>query len=317
MKCEFCKNEHDGSYGSGRFCKEHCSRMFSKSKLDQKAKKVIQCSMCHKDLETNIHSDPKTTRCSECKKIKSIRIRTCKWCNQTPCLRKDICKHFKLFTTLISKFGMNPIVIGTINIYEEYERIQTLIQEEYIDNKLSLTELAKKYNYRKQKIRQLSEVLDALNIQKRDIGESLSLAYLNGRKCCHPQNGNYQYKHGWYTTWNNKQVYFRSSYEEDYYKNLDSQKIDYEVETLKIQYWDSEQLRLRTAIPDIYIPSTNTIIEIKSQYTFDIDKQRMIDKFKTYKRHGYNTKLILEKKEISIEEILVGDAGLEPATFRM
>jgi hypothetical protein len=107
------------------------------------------------------------------------------------------------------------------------------------------------------------------------------------------------YKHGYHTTWNNKQVFYRSSYEEDYYKILDIQKIDYECESLRIQYWDSEQKRFRTSVPDIYIPSTNTIIEIKSQYTFDIDKQRMIDKFKTYKQNGYNTILIVEKQEVS------------------
>ena len=28
MKCENCGNEHDGSYGSGRFCSEHCRRSF-------------------------------------------------------------------------------------------------------------------------------------------------------------------------------------------------------------------------------------------------------------------------------------------------
>ena len=28
MKCENCGNEHDGSYGSGRFCSEHCRRVY-------------------------------------------------------------------------------------------------------------------------------------------------------------------------------------------------------------------------------------------------------------------------------------------------
>ena len=28
MKCENCGNEHDGSYGSGRFCSKHCSQSF-------------------------------------------------------------------------------------------------------------------------------------------------------------------------------------------------------------------------------------------------------------------------------------------------
>ena len=30
--CENCGNEHDGSYGSGRFCSDHCRRSFNGKK---------------------------------------------------------------------------------------------------------------------------------------------------------------------------------------------------------------------------------------------------------------------------------------------
>ena len=29
MFCEYCNKEHDGSYGSGRFCSEKCARGFT------------------------------------------------------------------------------------------------------------------------------------------------------------------------------------------------------------------------------------------------------------------------------------------------
>ena len=29
MKCEYCNNEHDGVYASGRFCNSHCAKAFS------------------------------------------------------------------------------------------------------------------------------------------------------------------------------------------------------------------------------------------------------------------------------------------------
>ena len=36
MKCENCEEEHDGKYGSGRFCSSKCARSFStKSKRDE------------------------------------------------------------------------------------------------------------------------------------------------------------------------------------------------------------------------------------------------------------------------------------------
>ncbi|MFW5988461.1 MAG: HNH endonuclease signature motif containing protein [bacterium] len=41
MKCENCGNEHDGSYGSGRFCSSKCARGFStKSKRKEINEKV-------------------------------------------------------------------------------------------------------------------------------------------------------------------------------------------------------------------------------------------------------------------------------------
>jgi Zn finger protein HypA/HybF involved in hydrogenase expression len=33
MKCENCSNEHDGKYGSGRFCESKCARGFSTKAL--------------------------------------------------------------------------------------------------------------------------------------------------------------------------------------------------------------------------------------------------------------------------------------------
>ena len=54
----------------------------------------------------------------------------------------------------------------------------------------------------------------------------------------------------------------------------------------------------RCAIPDFYIPDKNLIIEVKSNYTLDI--QNMKDKFKQYTILGYNTKLVLEHKDVDL-----------------
>ena len=81
-------------------------------------------------------------------------------------------------------------------------------------------------------------------------------------------------------------------------KELDEQKIDYEVESLVIPYFDSQKEKYRCAIPDFYIPNQNLIVEIKSNWT--LNKQNMIDKFESYKQLGYNYKLICEHKEIKL-----------------
>lgn len=109
---------------------------------------------------------------------------------------------------------------------------------------------------------------------------------------------NVYYKHGWHTTWNNKEVYYRSQNELDFAIELDNQQIDYEMEYLHIKYFDTQTNEFRCAIPDFYIPSKNEIVEIKSSYTLDI--QNMRDKFKAYKELGYNCKCICDYNEIDI-----------------
>lgn len=39
-KCESCNKNHDGSYGSGRFCSAECARSFSRSKRKPGRKKA-------------------------------------------------------------------------------------------------------------------------------------------------------------------------------------------------------------------------------------------------------------------------------------
>jgi heterodisulfide reductase subunit B len=45
MICEKCNKEHDGNYGSGRFCSEHCARAFStkdnREKINRKVSKAL------------------------------------------------------------------------------------------------------------------------------------------------------------------------------------------------------------------------------------------------------------------------------------
>ena len=97
-------------------------------------------------------------------------------------------------------------------------------------------------------------------------------------------------------------MYLRSSYEEDYAQLLDASKIKYEVEKLRIEYYDSQEQEKRTAIPDFYLVDTNTIVEIKSSWTLDVIN--MLDKLKAYKELGYKFKLILDHKEVDIYSLL-------------
>lgn len=73
---------------------------------------------------------------------------------------------------------------------------------------------------------------------------------------------------------------------------------EFEVENLRIKYFDSQKQDFRCAIPDFYLPKTNEIVEIKLNWT--LNKQNMKDKFNAYVEQGYKPKLILNKQEVKI-----------------
>lgn len=107
-------------------------------------------------------------------------------------------------------------------------------------------------------------------------------------------------------TWEGTKIYLRSSYEEDYALELDNEKIKYVYEPFKIDYFDEDLKKSRISIPDFYLPDTNEIVEIKSDFTLNVPN--LISKFYKYINLGYVPKLILEHKEVDLfhlkEEIL-------------
>ena len=104
-----------------------------------------------------------------------------------------------------------------------------------------------------------------------------------------------QYKTGHHITWEGKKIFYRSSYELDFCNELDRNKISYDVEKIRIKYWDSILKKYRISVPDFYLLDTNELVEIKSNWTYD--EQNMKDKIISYKENGYNVKLILEHIE--------------------
>lgn len=293
-KCELCNKEHDGLYGSGRFCSKECSRSFSTKNDNTKLTKIATCVSCGKEIEVNKRLDLSRAKCSECKRIK--KLGKCKICgnDKKSCKRPDICKKHRIFPTLIKYFGFDSSKIGSIEVYEEFERIKTILLEEYWIERLSLDDINIKYNYYGN-LRNLSKILESIDVKRRCLSDANINSYLKNKQNI---KTSFIYKQGWHTTWNNKQVYYRSSYELDYCIELDSKQIDYEMEYLRILYWDSQKLTQRVAIPDFYIPSENKIVEIKSNWTYD--EQNMKDKIKAYKQHGYIVDVILEHVNIDV-----------------
>ena len=204
---------------------------------------------------------------------------------------------------ILYPFGFNKNTIGTLQYIDEFNKASKIILTEYFDNKLSVQEIYTKYNCSHYfKVWKLFYFMkNILEIKLRTLSEANKISIMNVDNL-QKLKRNYNYKDTYHTTWENKIVYLRSSYELDFAKILDEQKISYDVEKVKVLYFDTQLNIERVAIPDFYIPSTNTLIEIKSYWTLDL--QNMYDKRKSYFANGYNFKLILEHKEIELDDIV-------------
>lgn len=138
----------------------------------------------------------------------------------------------------------------------------------------------------------LQKIFKANAIPFRDSVESQKIALEEGRKTL--QADQIHYKTGHHVSWEGLEFFYRSSYELEYAKQLDEQKIPYRVENLRIRYFDTQRNKERVAVPDFYLPETNEIVEIKSTWTYN--KQEMEDKFDAYKKAGYIPMLMLDKQ---------------------
>ena len=225
----------------------------------------------------------------------------CKYCGSESgkCIDEYVCKKFKIFNTL-QKFGFDKSKIGTNDIVEEFYKIRDKIQDFYIKNGADETLLQTTFNY-SSGAANFHKILKSLDIKSRNHSDAQEFAIEHNRRDNIPNGIHYCYNDEYHITWDNREVYLRSSYETDFANILDYKKIYYEVESLKIKYFDTLNNKFRMAIPDFYIKDENLIVEIKSQFTLNV--QNMKDKAKAYKELGYNFKLILEHQEIDINTL--------------
>lgn len=317
MICEFCGKEHNGSYGSGRFCSSKCARAFSTAKDNKGTKKAV-CVECGKTFDIDKRASSINYLCKECriKKRKEELSKNNDYKSTDKYVKCNICgkiyhkseggcsnpfcmEHRILgFKNLIRYFGFDETKLGTEDVENEYNRIRNIIYKLYWEDGLSAEEIAKRYKFpSKHSIAQTVFVF--LNIPRRSFKESTKNAIKTGRM---PILDNYnQYKGGKHVSWEGKEFLLRSSYEFDYAKELDEKRIKYDVEALRIKYFNTSINEYCVAIPDFYLSETNMIVEIKSNWTLNL--QEMKDKVKAYKELGYNFKLVLEHEEADLYSI--------------
>ena len=183
-------------------------------------------------------------------------------------------------------------------MFDEWNRVRDLLEELYWGEEKSSTEICRIFKY-PSSTNLVAKIFKYLAIKPKSTSEATYLNYKNGT--VNPPHS-FSYMHGWHTTWDNKQVFLRSSYEFKFAKYLDKLRIHYDVEVLRIEYFDTINRCKRIAIPDFYIYDEKLIIEIKSGYTLDI--QNMIDRAKEYITQGYDFLLFLENQYLTLEDLM-------------
>jgi len=280
-KCKNCQSIISYEKRDNIFCSCKCSgSLATKGKHhSEESKKKIQKSI----LKLHIN--------------KICKIKICRICGNEKCTRPEICSKRQMFSTLSKYFGFNLDFVGSIQIYDEWDRIKSILNDDYNVLNLSSIQITEKYNYYDSG--NMCGILTRIGIQRRTSSEMMVVAISKGR-WKPPENHNSCYKHGWHLTWNNKKVYFRSSLEKQVCDFLDQKKIDYEVETKRIKYWSSVRKSFHIAIPDFYLSKYNLLLESKGLYFYN--EQDVVDRFKAFIDCGYDFRFYLEGQ--NIEEIL-------------
>lgn len=289
--CTNCQKALDWKVKNNKFCTTSCAASFNNrnriSLPNKSGTKVLMCG-CGVLEVVNIRDPSK--ECAKCKSEKQTKVTTCKTCGGLNCDNKFCRKGFLFRSDLVTYFGFDTSTFGSSKVFLEIERVKAVLDDLYTDR--SIQEIAEQVDYKKHTTT-LHSVFKILGIKIRSASENGKKALLNGR--ANLPIGRTKFKTGWHTTWQGKSIFYRSSYELTYAIKLDESKTGYDVEALRIEYWDSQKNCYRVAVPDFYLSESNTIVEIKSTWTYD--PINMKDKIKKYKELGYDFKLVLDKIE--------------------
>ena len=91
--CEVCGKEHDGSYGSGRFCSYNCKQKYASVKgaskggqiSKQRFGKKCKCNFCNIEFDTKLTLKKHLPNCEKRLKYNSLSYNNwkCTYCNET------------------------------------------------------------------------------------------------------------------------------------------------------------------------------------------------------------------------------------------
>lgn len=273
------------------FCSEVCARKYSSSFNKQEKEKI---SSKKRKEPTRKENSPKKIS----KKINPEKLAYKKLldlypinCNLGRFLRSQAYKQKSLnISRLGFDFNKDPKI--------EFDRIRYLLQKKYYDEKLSIIDLKNLFGFKSTRtpidMLKLFGFTDFRNLRE---GIRLSFQLDKNSPINEISSENYQFKHGWIDTQFGK-FYYRSSYELNLIKFLDSKGIRFTCNEFKINYVSSIDNLIHRGYPDFYILDYNLIIETKSKKFFD--GQDLRDRYREIKKEGLDYIIIEFEKKIEI-----------------
>lgn len=259
------------------FCSQSCAAKYNnKLRPQRKLERVAEEHECSIDEAAQY-----VVQCKKHKEAEKRKQRyVCSVCGTAGC-DNPICKIFSFQREydLAKQFGMSYEHKGTKEHIEQYDRVKQAIEQSLKECNNSIVSFMLKHK--------ISEVRTAQNFLK-SFGVEFERDFVIPKTL-------ERFNRGYHTTWNGKTFFYRSSYELDYMKHLDDERINYDVATKQFWYFNSTLKRKCKAYPDFILPDSNTIVEVKSFLTYN--QQEMEDKKKAYEQCGYKFKLVLEHEE--------------------
>jgi len=129
---EKCGKEHDGSFGSGRFCCRACANSVGVSSDDKTELKTVACSECGSSTEVNKRTSLKFAKCTACSLEKVVThpknafrypesIKTkARNLRADGMSQKDIAAHLDISKVTISRWTKDVITEGPVEDLEGY-----------------------------------------------------------------------------------------------------------------------------------------------------------------------------------------------------
>lgn len=283
FSCKRCDNQYkvimtQNDFKKGKY-KKYCSRSCANVRNHSKETKQKISNSINKYFQDNNKSKKyKNTKKEKREKKKYY----CKSCGVLLNNKRKYCKQCSPFTQNVSLF--EKLNISNDNLKIASKEAFDILKQQYFDNKQSLSKIKDKYGIMYNTV---YNFFKKFNINLRNNKESSLLCWKNGQ--LNGNNAMNGFNSQCHKTWNNNQVFLRSSYQIKVAQFLDDQKIEYQVQKIKLQYKYKENYH--TYISDFYLPKSNLIIQTKCGYFIKKDK-KLNDKIKSVKQNGYKFLLI-------------------------